>query len=375
MFAKRSARSTLTLCLCTAGLLVGCTGDDDDDGGANDGDSTTESHATGHMHEDSGPTDSPTGADGTAAATTTGTATGEESGTADGTTGDPTGGSSDSTGEPADVDVTLQFAANVGAETAVCGTDYADIGTANNEIQFRDIRMYVSNIRLVTDADDEVPLALEQDGAWQSEDVVLLDFEDGTAACSETGTAEMNTVAVGVVPGGVTYTGVRFDLGVPAALNHTDVNLAESPLNVLEMNWNWLAGRKFVRIDLTVDELPPNNNYNIHLGSQGCANGAPSDPMMPPGQDCTRPQRPAVALDAFDHTTDTIVADVAALLDGVDISANIAGAPGCMSFFPPKGSKAPVDEDCDAMFPNYGMDWQTGDCEADCAGQVFFSVE
>lgn len=373
MFASDCARSTLALSLSVAGLVAGCAGDDGDTGAGESG-STTHGE-TGHMHDESGSSGTPTSAGDAADSGTAAGSSGGDSGTADGTTGEPTGGSSGTTGEVAAVDVTLQFAANVGAETAACGTDYTDIGAANNEIQFRDIRMYVSNIRMVTDGDEEVPLVLEQDGVWQFEDVVLLDFEDGSGACDETGNAEMNTVAVGAVPGGATYTGVRFDVGVPAALNHTDVNLAESPLNVLEMNWNWLAGRKFVRIDLTVDELPPNNNYNIHLGSQGCANGMPPDPMMPPEQDCTRPQRPAVALDGFDHTADTIVADVAALLGGVDISANIAGAPGCMSFFPPAGSGMPVDEDCDALFPNYGMDWETGDCDAGCAGQVFFSVQ
>lgn len=65
--------------------------------------------------------------------------------------------------------------------------------------------------------------------------------------------------------------------------------------------------------------------------------------------------------------------DAGTLLDAVDVSSNVQGAPGCMSFFPPVPEEQ--DADCADVFPNYGMDWQTGDCVDDCTNQTFITVE
>lgn len=368
-------------CCIPALALAGCPSDDSPDGDeGSTGDSPTSTSSTTTTTgpttsttatTTTGETDPDTDTDPTIGTESTTISTDTDSTTTGDTDTDTDAESSSSTG-PGIQEITLQFDARVGDETAACGTNYDGVGSESSEIQFRDLRFYVSNIRLVNDADEEVPLELTQDGMWQVEDVALLDFEDGTAACSDTGNDALNSTVVGEVPGG-TYTGVRFDLGVPNELNHTDVNLADSPLNILEMNWNWLAGRKFVRIDLNVDELPPNNNWNIHLGSQGCMNAGP-DPMMPPDADCTRPQRPAIALDSFDPTTNVIVADIGALLNGVNITENIAGPAGCQSLMADNDMNSGTS-DCDDLFPNYGMDWATGDCADNCSAQTFFSVE
>lgn len=292
---------------------------------------------------------------------------------------DSSSGGSTSTGEQIE-EVTLQFAARVGDADANCSDTFSGLGTDDSDGLFRDIRFYVSNVRLINDADEEVSVELTQDGTWQVDDVALLDFEDGTNACMGSGDAGLNDVVVGEVPAG-TYTGIRFDLGVPNELNHTDPNKADPPLNVLSMTWPWLVGRKFVRIDLNVptggvDKMgnPQFNAWNTHLGSQGCSNAdnpMDNDPMMPPTMDCTRPQRPQIALDGFDPAANTIVLDIAALLQDNDVTINMAGAPGCQSFMNPMQT----DSDCEALFPNYGMDWATGDCADDCSGQTIFSVE
>ena len=94
---------------------------------------------------------------------------------------------------------------------------------------------------------------------------------------------------------------------------------------------------------------------------------------MPPTEACTRTQRPQIALDGFDPDTGIIVADIAALIADNDISIDRGGAPGCQSFFDPMAPEANLD--CTTLFPNYGMDWATGECADDCADQSLFTVE
>lgn len=358
------------LFLAALAIPLGCDSGDGDDGGTDDGSSST-SPTTDPTT--TGPTTTPGSSTSTTSTTGTTTSSTTVADTGSGSeSGSESGESSSSTGV-AMQDVTLQFAGRINGVDAACDTDFVGVGTAASDAQVRDFRMYVSNIRLVDSDGEEVELELEQDGVWQFETVALLDFEDGTGLCADTGNPDLNSTVVGTVPEG-DYTGVRFDVGVPSDLNHTDPNIAEAPLNLLPMTWNWLAGRKFVRFDLLVDNFPADNfGWNTHLGSQGCMNGEKPNPMEPPTMDCSRPQRPAIALETFDLETNTIVVDAGTLLGDVDVSGNVAGAPGCMSFFP--ADPAMQDNDCADVFPNYGMDWQTGDCVDDCAAQTFITVE
>ena len=358
------------LLLAALAIPAGCdSGGSDDDGG----DTETSSSGSTDPTDPTDPTNSST-----SSTTDPGTST-DESTTGSTSVADTGSGSDSSTGEGSSStgaalqDVTIQFAGRINGTDVACDTNFTGIGTADSEAQVRDFRLYVSNIRLVDGDGNEVAVELEQDGMWQYENVALLDFEDGTGLCADTGNADTNSTVVGTVPEG-TYDGILFDVGVPSELNHTDPNTAEPPLNILPMSWNWLVGRKFVRFDLLVDNFPADNfGWNTHLGSQGCSNGEKPNPGAPPDEDCSRPQRPAIAFDAFDPDTNTLVIDAGTLLDAVDVSSNLQGAPGCMSFFPPVPEEQ--DADCADVFPNYGMDWQTGDCVDDCSNQTFITVE
>ncbi len=272
---------------------------------------------------------------------------------------------SSTTGSPGMLDVTLSFAARVGSETAACGQSYDNVGLSNATVTLRDIRFYVSNIRLVDIDSNEMPLTLVQDGAWQHENVVLLDFEDGTGECSEGTTSETNTSVVGTVPMG-TYTGIRFDVGVPFELNHVDPATAPAPLNDAAMFWVWASGYKFMKIEFTNENAEPDNGWFVHLGSQDCTSKAPTEA---PTEACSRPARPAIALENFDAATNTIVLDLAALVIGEDVNADTEeSSPGCMSF-------AADAAECDALFPALGLSWDTGDCTDSCSAQTVFSVE
>ncbi len=283
---------------------------------------------------------------------------------ADTTAGDTTEGT---TGEPGDIDVALQFAVRVGDEDAACGQSYDAVGVGDTTIEFLDLRLFVSNVRLVDDEGEEVPLAMEDDGEWQLGGSALLDFEDGSGGCSENTTAATNTTVRGTVPDG-TYAGVRFDVGLPFEQNHLNADEADPPLNTTSMFWNWAAGYKFVKIDIQNDNPAPGNRWNFHLGSQACDNGD-AGPTVPPAEECGRPGRPAIALDGFDPLTGTIALDVAELFSGEDVALDTPmSAPGCMSFMPD------VNE-CDELFPSLGLDWMTGDCVDDCSGQTAFFAE
>lgn len=268
--------------------------------------------------------------------------------------------------------VTINFAMKVGDQEAKCGATYESVGASGSPVTLNDLRFYVSNVRLVNAKGEETPVALDQDGLWQVENVALLDFEDGSATCADTGTPDMNMSVRGVVPAQTFVcpecepTAVLFDLGVPFALNHQDVTVAPSPLNIPAMWWNWQGGYKFVRIDLKTDAAATEGAWFIHLGSTGCQ--AP-DKNTPPVEPCARPNVVSVRLDGFDVAKNTIVADIASLLTDVNLSESTPQPAGCMS--------GPDDPDCAALFPaGFGLEIATGACaEAGCPAQRFFRVE
>lgn len=258
--------------------------------------------------------------------------------------------------------VTIRFAARVGDEEASCSAAaYPNLGTGASAATINDLRFYVSNVRLLS-GDQEVPVILEQDETWQYEDVALLDFEDGTGGCATNGNSDLNTTVRASVPPG-SYDGVAFTLGVPYTLNHQELTELPSPLNVAAMYWAWAIGHKFMRVDLALDG---GGAWNVHLGSAMCDSLDP--PNEPPVAGCARPNRAQIALADFDAATDTIVLDVATLVEDSDLGANAGAAPGCQSF-PDDG------DDCTPLYPKLGMSFDTGRCEDDCVGQSAFRVE
>ena len=265
-------------------------------------------------------------------------------------------------------EVTLDFAAMVNNQEVACGVTYEGVGAADSTVEFQDMRFYVSDIRLVTAEGEEVPLELAPN-QWQHQNVALLDFEDGTARCAESGNEATNSAVSGTVPEG-DYMGVVFTLGVPFDLNHADVATASSPLNISSMWWSWQGGYKHARIDLmshsgagmAMNEQSDNQSeggdqegehggaaqaglWPIHIGSTGCDSSAS---VIPPATPCANPNVAEVRLEDIDLENDTIIADVSALLEDVDVSQSLEMAPpGCMS-----GGE---DPDCSALFANLSL--------------------
>ena len=149
-------------------------------------------------------------------------------------------------------EVAINFEGWVGDEEFVCGESYENIGVSESTITPSDFRFYVSDIALIDEDGNAVPLELEQDGKWQYQNTALLDFEDGTNSC-DNGTTDVNTTVVGSVPEG-DYQGLQFTMGVPEDLNHEDAAIAPSPLNLTSMWWNWQGGYKFLRVELETEQ-------------------------------------------------------------------------------------------------------------------------
>jgi hypothetical protein len=98
--------------------------------------------------------------------------------------------------------------------------------------------------------------------------------------------------------------------------------------------------------------------FPVHLGSTGC-DGTPAGGVTA----CANPNRPTIELPAFDPAMDVVVADFAALVDGLDPTGNAhATPPGCMS--------APVDGDCVEVLSSFGLPIEGGVPAMD-----FFRVE
>lgn len=128
---------------------------------------------------------------------------------------------------------------------------------------------------------------LAPDDVWQTEQVALLDFENGSDDCSE-GTVGMHGAIVGRVKQG-DYTGLRFALGIPFDLNHANPAEAVAPLNLGRLHWGWQAGYKFLRLEASA----PDGDFRFHLGSTGC------EGTIGHITSCARPNRALIEVDNF----------------------------------------------------------------------------
>lgn len=314
-------RTSVVVCVLVSAGLMAC-GDDEE-----------------HEHMDSGMTDDTSGADAGSDA--------------------PEDAAPDAA---APLAVTLRFAGTVSGVPAACGTSYSDLGSTGATAQLADARVFLSGVELGTADGLWIAVTLE-DSTWQNDGVALLDFEDGSAACADSGTAELNDAVTGTVAAGV-YTALRFDVGIPFAQNHLDSATAPSPLNQPGMFWTWQGGYKFLRVDWAVDggAVP---RWNTHIGSTGCVSDAPT---VAPAEECGRPNMATVELDGFDPASSTIVVDFGALVVGVDLKSSVADSPpGCMS--------SPAEAaDCDGVASALGMSFDSGACADGCSGQTVFSV-
>lgn len=239
------------------------------------------------------------------------------------------------------VEQVVNFKAMLGDEPYICGQTYSNIGTQMSDFTAKDFRLYASNITTTLSDGTKQIFDVMEDGVWQHDGVVLLDFGH---SCDLTTDQPINTQITGSVklmPGQIVHQ-LCFDVGVPFEANHEDNTLQASPLNVSGMYWAWQSGHKFFRLDGVTDA----GGFNVHLGSTGCVSEGRT---QAPISQCANPNRPTICLD-LDLTTQSIIVDAKALLADADVSQNTANtAPGCMS-----GNN---DPECQTIIPKFGLDF------------------
>ena len=213
----------------------------------------------------------------------------------------------------------------------------------------QDLRFYVSNLSLVDNNGNYVPVKLTEN-ANQSRGVALLDFETGTGTCpAATGTAATYTTLAGAVAppaAGTTYVGIAFTVGVPqysndgvtpvVLLNHSNPTQVTAdpvtgapatplPLQNSAMAWMWQSGRKFTKIEFTASAVAPalvGVSTLVHLGSTGClANPAVATTTLV--SPCGSPNNMQVFIPTgFNPAVNKVALDLGALFAGLDLTAS-----------------------------------------------------
>jgi uncharacterized repeat protein (TIGR04052 family) len=260
------------------------------------------------------------------------------------------------------VPLTLQFRAQVGEQPFACGKTYSKQGSTEVEVTPAFLRAYVSNVRLITEQGDEVPLTIREVSPWQGGGVALLDFEDGSGACKN-GNPDLRGEIEGEVPRG-DYVGVVFSTSVPESMNHEDPTTLPAPLQVSGMYWSWIMGYVFLKAEMVQVDSSERESAGagiLHLGSLGCTRSAEAGVAGGAGEEgdieCAAENYNEIRLMDFAAEDDAIVIDVATLMKEVDLrAANLCH---------------PTGPTCAPLYSSLGLDYETGErTEAQTAFRV-----
>ncbi len=179
-------------------------------------------------------------------------------------------------------DIEISFEALFNNDTFECGVNYENAGRDGASISPTIFQFYIHDIEVENSSGDWIAVDLPDDGVWQKDGIVLLDFDKNTGLCSGMTDATNKRIA-GIVPQG-DYTGVRFKLGVPAEKNNLDFSLSEAPLNNSLMFWGWMQGYRYLRLEF---EATSSTYSLIHMGATSCTGNAFAGEVM----DCEYPNR------------------------------------------------------------------------------------
>ncbi len=257
---------------------------------------------------------------------------------------------------PKTMPVEVRFSAVAGGAPVTCATPTAGLGTTSAPARLEDLRFFVSNVRMVradgTSALVRLTGSTRYNVTSKAGRTTLIDLENGTGSCAKSGDMLVNAAVRGTVPRGA-YGGLRFYVGVPFGMNHTDVIGAPAPLASMAMAWSWQAGRKFTKIEVGDPGGAAGTwsakSFMVHIGSTGCT-GNPATGAI---ANCAASNRAGVTLARFNPARQKVAVDLGALLAGVDVTRNTPKtAPGCMSL--------PTDPECPPVFDAVGLDQATG---------------
>jgi uncharacterized repeat protein (TIGR04052 family) len=240
-----------------------------------------------------------------------------------------------------------------------------------------DLRLYVHDVKLLK-AGKALEVAVADDGVWQKDGLVLLDFEDRSAECSivvfgKATTTETNTVIKGTVAEAGPYDGVQFTVGVPFSKTYLPLDSAPSPLNSAGMD-HGSDGRQHFRLvfytpTTTGDGGTFQNFHNLVMYRSVC-DAVTVDGGVPASEsDCAKPNRPVIRIDgAFDVATQAVLFDVSKLLAGYPTPGSgpspKLSSDGRIDCFGPLHARdlGPQvgAERCGTFYPNLGVSYATG---------------
>ena len=155
------------------------------------------------------------------------------------------------------------------------------------------------------------------------------------------------------------YTGVKFTIGVPTALNHYDASASTTPIALNTgtqsgMQWSWLIGYKFLKLELQTTTSSSVLNY--HLGSTNCSTTT-SDFSDASCQNSYRAEFSVqVSSGTFDPSTQKIRFDLEKLVDSSVLTSYYTDgtALSCMPIGTPTGSGG-TSTSCSPLIRNIGL--------------------
>ena len=128
--------------------------------------------------------------------------------------------------------------------------DASYTNAAGQDFTINLLKFYVSNVALVNADGSEVAL----------EGLELASFEPGDA------TTDATFMTLEAPEG--SYSGIRFDIGVPRDLNHLDATLQDAPLGVdAGMYWAWNPGYIFYRLEGQTEVAGATQPWLLHMGT------------------------------------------------------------------------------------------------------------
>lgn len=288
-------------------------------------------------------------------------------------------GSSTSTDGGNTLPVAIPFSASMGTEPFECGRTYNSVGNTSADAVGHDARLYIHNVRFVTNDGREISVDIDGDESGAptphqkpgrgDEGIALIDLRDKSAGCTggesgDTANPDYHDTLTGIAAiRNESIRGLRFSVGIPARYNHIDAQggqpqtdsetgealpgtiavgpLVASGMGAGGMHWSWASGYVHARLEVQVP-VATFDTFAIHLGSTSC-NGA----AIHGERTCDNNNQVSVDIDGFDPSLHGVNLDLLSLLSGNDITENAGGPPGCMS--------ATNDPECGPLFERLGL--------------------
>lgn len=274
--------------------------------------------------------------------------------------------------------VALKFKVVDNGQDVGCDSVMTGFGAdGRTTVGISDLRFYISNLKFFDASGKELSTELVANDFQfvdSSGSVALVDLTSNVSgSCTNTaiafgeGTQRTNNQVVANVSDGK-IASVSFDVGLPQKLMKDVVSsysAEDVPSPLGEMYWSWASGYRHFVFNFTVkDKNGKNGEGYLHLGSRDC--GGDGAVALTDRESCGFVNTPAVSLQSFDPSINTVTVDIAQALKGLSFVTeiyestepyNLIGTgPGVACHSAPPEAQV----DCAPIFSNFGLDTATG---------------